>query len=327
MTEFRWLVIGTGRIAGTVMREITKTGRHTVTAVFSRTKSKAQKFADRFGAAVEVDIDSALKRKDVDGVYIATPHSVHYPYLIKCIDAGIPVLCEKAFTVNREQAKAVLDRAEEKGVYVLEGMWTRFNPVVRHICDWVRSGKIGDIKFISANFCLPVKITKPFMSDRVWKPEYAGGALLDLGVYPIAYCHMLLGSPSTLTCKTRLDGGVDYDDNIVLTYENPDATCRLNCSFDGLKTYHSKIVGTKGYIKSNMFYKPTRATLVTDEGRKTVKCKRGYIYEFDAFALDVREGKKQNEFMPHSATLDVMTMLDLCREQNNFKYPETIENL
>ncbi len=327
MTEFRWLVIGTGRIATTVMREITKTGRHSVSAVFSRTKNKAQKFADRFGAEVEINIDSALKRKDIDGVYIATPHSVHYQYLIKCIDAGVPVLCEKAFTVNREQAKAVLDRAEEKDVYVLEGMWTRFNPVIRQICDWVKSGKIGDIKFISANFCLPVKIAKPFMSDRVWKPEYAGGALLDLGVYPIAYAHMLLGNPSFLTCTARLEDGVDYDDSIVLKYENPEATCRLNCSFDGLKTYRSKIVGTKGYIKSNMFYKPTRATLFADGNRETVRCKRGYIYEFDAFASDVREGKKQNEFMPHSATLDVMAMLDLCRAQNHFEYPENIEKI
>lgn len=324
VTPFGWLVVGTGRIANTVMSEITKTGRHRVAAVFSRTLSKAQNFADKFGAEVFQDIDAALDCKAVDGVYIATPHSVHYQYLLKCIEHGVPVLSEKSFTVNAKQTEAVFAAAAEKNVFVAEGMWTRFNPVVKKIIEWVKSGAIGDITEIDANFCLPVSVTKPFMSDRVYTAKYAGGALLDLGVYPVSYCQMLLGEPEKTKCVMRLEDSVDYDCKITLTYKN--AVCNLNCSFDGLKTYHSLIKGTKGEIKSNMFYKPTHAVLYTD-GKKadSARCKRGYIYEFDGVADDIRNGRIESALIPHRDTVAVMKILDECRRQGGLIYPDEIE--
>lgn len=326
MQAFRWLVIGTGRIANTVMKEITKTERHTVTAVYSRTRSRAERFAKRYGAEVFDDVRTALRSGKADCVYIATPHSVHYEYLIACIEEGMPVLCEKSFTVNAEQAEKVLSLAEEKGVYVTEGMWTRFNPVVKRIRSWVESGKIGVVKDVYANFCLPVDVAKPFISTRVYKAKYAGGALLDLGVYPIAYAQMLLGYPNSITCLMRNQNDVDYDDKILLVYDN--AVCHLHSSFDGLKTYGSLIRGSDGYIKSNMFYKPTHARLyVGGKHVESVRCKRGYIYQFDAVAEDVREGKIQNEYMPHSDTLAVMRIMDDCRKQGALVYSDTIEKL
>lgn len=326
MQPFRWLVIGTGRIANTVMREITRTGRHQVTAVYSRTRSRAERFASRYGAEVFDDVRSALRSGKADGVYIATPHSVHYEYLIACIEEGMPVLCEKSFTVNAEQAERVLSLAEEKGVYVTEAMWTRFNPVVKRIRTWVESGKIGAVKDVFANFCLPVDIAKPFISTRVYKAKYAGGALLDLGVYPVAYAQMLLGSPNSSTCLMRLQNGVDYDDKILLVYDN--AIAHLHSSFDGFKTYKSMIRGTNGYIKSNMFYKPTHARLYVDGKHvESVHCKRGYIYQFDAVAEDIGEGKTENDCMPHRDTIAVMKILDDLRKQGSLVYPENIEKL
>lgn len=323
---FGWLVIGTGRIATTVMNEITRTGRHKVVAVFSRTQSKAQAFADKFGAAVCTDLHTALHYKGVRGVYIATPHSVHYKYLLACIEEGVPVLSEKSFTVNCAQAKRVFELAEAKNVYVSEGMWTRYNPVIKQICAWVKEGQIGEIKEIYANFCLPVAITKPFMSDRVYTAKYAGGALLDLGVYPISYCNLLLGSPEKIECDMRVEDGVDYDCKITLRY--PAAVCHLNCSFDGLKTYHSRIIGTKGEIKSNMFYKPTHAALYVN-GKKTAdtRCKRGYIYQFDGAADDIRAGRTCSTLIPPTDTLDVMNTMDVCRQLGGLVYPEEIEKL
>ncbi|MEG2541382.1 MAG: Gfo/Idh/MocA family oxidoreductase, partial [Clostridia bacterium] len=234
MATFGWAIIGTGRIANTVAKEITATGRHKIVAVASRTLAKAEKFATKFNAAVYNNNHDAVLADGVDAVYIATPHSAHYPLILECIKYGKPILCEKSFTVNAKQAKIALQEAEKAGVYLSEAMWTRFNPVVRQVVEWVKNGEIGEIKSIKANFCLPLKLTKNFVSKRVYKAEYAGGALLDLGVYPIAYCHMLLGKPTSIETKTRIFDGVDYDDQITLTYKN--AICKLNCSFDKLMT-------------------------------------------------------------------------------------------
>ncbi|MEG1529010.1 MAG: Gfo/Idh/MocA family oxidoreductase, partial [Clostridia bacterium] len=224
-----------------------------------------------------------------------------------------------------KQAKIALQEAEKAGVYLSEAMWTRFNPVVRQVVEWVKNGEIGEIKSIKANFCLPLKLTKNFVSKRVYKAEYAGGALLDLGVYPIAYCHMLLGKPTSIETKTRIFDGVDYDDQITLTYKN--AICKLNCSFDKLMTYKGEIVGSKGKIVSPMFYKPNSATLINANGRKTVRCKKGYIFEFDGVASDIRLGKTENEFISHQDTIDVMQIMDKVRKLGRVKYPEKIEKV
>lgn len=324
-TAFGWAVVGTGRIANTVMSEIVKSNRHRVVAVYSRTMSKAAAFAKKFDAQAMDSLELALNCKGVEGVYIATPHSVHYQYILRCLEPGVPVLCEKAFTVNAKQAARVVAFAKEKNVYLCEGMWSRFNPVIRQICEWVQNGEIGDIKSISANFSLPLKIAKPFVSDRVYLPQYAGGALLDLGVYPIAYAHMLLGVPDSIECKSRLENGVDFHDEITLRY--PSAICNLHCSFDKLESYTSKIVGTKGTISSPMFYKPNSAVLKNDMGTKHAKCKKGYIYQFDAVAKDIREGKKQSSLMPLEHTVQIMKIMDECRSQNGFAYPSDIERL
>lgn len=322
---FRWAVIGTGRIANTVMKEVTATGRHRVVSVYSRTYEKAEKFAAKFDATVYTSLKDAVCDSSVEGVYIATPHSAHYRQMLECIDLDKPVLCEKAFTVNTEQAEAVYAAAKEKGVFVCEAMWMRFNPVVQQVSEWIKDGEIGDVISLEANFCLPLKAARPFVGERVYTADYAGGALLDLGVYPIAYAHTLLGYPQGIECTMRIEDDVDYDDRIILEY--PRGIAILNSSFDRLLTYKATILGTKGHIISPMFYKPLSATLVTDEKRVTKRHRRGYIYEFDACAEDIRKGLKESPVMTHRHSLDVMQIMDVCRQKNNFNYPNSIEKL
>ena len=130
---------------------------------------------------------------NIDAVYIATPHSAHYAYLIDCINHNIPVLTEKSFTVNAAQAKAVFDLAREKKVFVCEAMWTRFAPFLDEVKKWIDEGRIGKIQSFEGKFCMPLKLIKPFVPERVYLAQYAGGSLLDLGVYPISFTHMILG--------------------------------------------------------------------------------------------------------------------------------------
>jgi predicted dehydrogenase len=323
---FGWCVVGTGRIANVVANEITASGRHKIVAVYSRTREKAEAFAQKFGAKCCGSLSEALQADGVEGVYIATPHSVHYQYILQCAAHKKAALCEKAFTVNALQAREAVRQAEAVKVYLAEGMWTRFNPVVKQIQAWIKDGEIGEILSVEASFSLPLGLAKPFVSNRVYLPEYAGGALLDLGVYPIAYAHMLLGYPDSIKCKAVVKNGVDFDDEIVFEYKNG-AKCTLYCSFDKYRSYKSVIIGTKGKIESPMFYKPNSATLKNGEGRKTARCKRGYIYQFDAVAEDIRANRIQNALITHRDTIEIMSIMDECRAQNNFKYPEAIESL
>lgn len=321
---FNWCIIGTGNIAKTVAKEITKSGRHSIVGVFSRTKSKAEAFALKFGAKSYDSIKQAVIDSNCDAVYIATPHSAHYPIIKECLEYGKPILCEKSFTVNSEQAKEVIRLAHEKNVYLCEAMWSRFNPVIKQIKKWIINGEIGSVTKISASFSLSLKITKAFLSERVYNKMYAGGALLDLGVYPIAYTHNILGNPLDIQCRMEIADGIDIDDKIKLIYK--DALANLSCSLKKFASFKAVIEGTEGIIISPMFYRPKKAKLKS-KNRETVifKSKAGYIHQFDGVAEDIKANKLENDFICHKDTYEIMKIMDKCRELNNFAYPQEIE--
>lgn len=324
--SFNWAIIGTGRIAKEIAREITKTNRHKIVAVFSRTQSKAKKFAEQFNATCCSSLVEAVLDKNVDAVYIATPHSSHYQIMKEIIPLKKPILCEKAFCVNLQQAEEVFRLAKEHNVYVIEGMWSYFNPTIRKIKEWIDAGLIGDITTLNASFCLPLTLSKPFVSDRVYKKEYAGGALLDLGIYPIAYSKLFLGYPDKIECSSFIYDDVDYDDKITLHYKN--ATAYLSCSFNKLMSYKGIICGTKGKIVSPMFYRPKSAKLYID-GKLVEKfySASGYIHQFDGVAKEIREKNSCSNIVTPKDSLDFMKIMDICRAQNNFSYPDDIESL
>lgn len=321
---FRWGVIGTGNIAKTVCNQIEKSGRHKVVAAYSRTLARAEKFAKKYGAKCYDDKEKFYSDKDIDAVYIATPHSAHYPYIIECIEHKIPVLVEKSFTVNSEQAKAVFDLAKEKGVFVCEAMWTRFAPLLMKVKEWIAKGEIGEVKSFCGNFCMPLALIKPFVPERVYLAEYAGGAMLDLGVYPISFTEMLLGVPDRIECRQKIVDGIDTEDDINLFYG--DNVSRLYSSLTGLKSFTGIIYGTKGKIEIPNFTRPRKAIMYIDGKRKkTAKDKTGYVYEFDRCAEDIKNGLIESSVMPSKNTLNVMAIMDECRRQNGLIYPDNIE--
>lgn len=323
---FGWCVIGAGVIAAKVAKEIVASGRHNIVSVYSRTKEKAKKFATEYGAVCFDTLEKAVMQKGVDGVYIATPHSAHYGQMLECLKLGKPVLCEKTFTVNAAQAEQVFKLAKEKNVYCAEAMWMRFNPVIRQVAEWVKNGEIGEIEKVKASFCFPLRLTKGVVSERVYKKEYAGGALLDLGVYPIALANMLLGEPNSVHCKIKMKNEVDFEDEIVLHYDN--SVCELMCSFERTRFLKGLIEGTKGKITLYpMFYRPRNAKLKNDEGTKRVNFETGYIYQFDTVAKEINDKKVQSDIVNQNDTLSVMKILDLCRKQNGYEYPDDIEKV
>lgn len=315
-------------MAKVACKAMEKSGRHEVASVYSRTFAHAKKLADRYGAVCHKTLEEALADKNADGVYIATPHSAHYTAVVVCIEAGKPVLVEKAFTVNAAQAERIFGLAKRKKVLVCEAMWTRFQPVVLEVAEAAERGEIGKITRFCGGFSTPATWARPFLSDRLFKPEYAGGALLDVGVYPISFSHILLGVPDKTECEAEIADGIDYEDRITLTYASG-AVCELNCTLKGLKSFKGVLEGDGGRIVIPNYTRPKKATVYGADGKKkrTIRGGRGYVYEFDAFADCVRRGEETCRFMTPSDTVEVMKIMDDCRKLSGLIYPENCEKV
>lgn len=321
---FNWAFIGCGNIATKVAQEITRSGRHRIVSVYSRSRERAEDFARRFNSRCYDELESAIQNKDVDGVYIATPHSAHYSNMLKAAACKKPLLCEKSFTVNYAQARHIIKLYEQNNIYLAEAMWTRFNPVVRQVTEWVRSGQLGRILSMKASFCTPMSWVKNSIPNRVFTPQTAGGTLLDLGVYPISYAQMLFGKASNIRCKMVLRGGIDRCEKIEL--QMGDVTCKLSSSMDSFRSFTAVIKGEKGVIKVPMFYRPTHAIMKLKDGRlDRVESQAGYIHQFESVAQEILSGALQSPFIPHNDTLEVMRIMDESRSQGGLKYSEKID--
>ena len=316
MTEFRWAYIGSGGIAKSTAMNIKK-GNHKIVSVYSRTFSKAKDFAEKYGATAFEDFESAVNRSDVDAVYIATPHTSHVEYTVKAMKMGKPVLCEKPVGVSVKDVDILLNTAKETDTYFCEAMWTWFSPVALKVKEWVQSGEIGEIKDVVINYAFPgIMMSK---DSRVLMPETAGGALLDIGIYPITYCYNLFGVPKGIKCDGEIKDGIDIAETVVLDYGK--FKCTLNMSLCKLKE-NCKIIGAKGSINLPVFFHmASKAILKNGIHRKVFRGKTDYLTEFNCVAEEIRQGKKESSYIPFEATRECMEIMDECRRQMNLVYP------
>ncbi len=316
MSEFRWAYIGSGGIAKSTAMNIYK-GNHKIVSVYSRTFSKAKDFAEKHSAEAFEDFESAVNRDDVDGVYIATPHTSHVDYAVKAMKMGKPVLCEKPVGVSVKDVDILINTAKETNSYFCEAMWTWFSPVALKVKEWVQSGEIGDVKDVVINYAFPgIMMSK---ESRVLMPETAGGALLDIGIYPITYCYNLFGVPKGIKCDGEIKDGIDVAETVILDYGS--FKCTLNMSLCKLKE-NCKITGTKGSINLPVFFHmASKAILKKGICRKVFRGKTDYLTEFNCVAEEIRQGKKESAYIPFEATRECMKIMDECRKQMNLVYP------
>ncbi|MBR2953277.1 MAG: Gfo/Idh/MocA family oxidoreductase [Clostridia bacterium] len=316
MTEFRWAYIGSGGIAKSTAMNIKK-GNHKIVSVYSRTFSKAKDFAEKYGATAFENFESAVNRSDVDAVYIATPHTSHVEYAVKAMKMGKPVLCEKPVGVSVKDVDILLNTAKETDTYFCEAMWTWFSPVALKVKEWVQSGEIGEVKEVVINYAFPgIMMSK---DSRVLMPETAGGALLDIGIYPITYCYNLFGVPKGIKCDGEIKDGIDIAETVVLDYGK--FKCTLNMSLCKLKE-NCKIIGAKGSINLPIFFHmASKAILKNGINRKVFRGKTDYLTEFNCVAEEIRQGKKESSYIPFEATRECMEIMDECRRQMNLVYP------
>lgn len=323
MSTFRWGIIGTGGIAQTFAEDLKRLDGHVVAAVGSRTLTSAQNFAKQFSDAVAYGSYEELVAADVDAVYIATPHPMHYENTLLAMRAGKPVLCEKAFTVNAKEARALVAFAQEQNIPLMEAMWSRFLPHMQLVKEIVSSGVLGEITNIVADHGQFIPYER---AARLWEPELGGGALLDLGIYPLTLAHLILGSPISIHAEATLtEKKVDLNTSMMLRYASG-AHALLSCTMASRGSVSAMIVGDRARIEiDGSFYAPTSFRVITRDGEVTEYPNKyeghGLREEAAEFARVVRSGEIESPLMPHSTSIELMEMMDSIRAQIGVKYP------
>lgn len=320
----RWGILATGKIAAAFAEDLRRLPDAELTAVGSRSVEAATAFAARFdiprayGSWAELTDDP-----DVDVVYVATPHAAHHAAARACLSAGKAVLCEKAFTLNTAQADDLVQLASKRGLFLMEAMWMRCNPAIRRLVELVADGAIGDLRVVHADLGL----AGPFASNhRLRVPELGGGALLDLGVYPVTLAHLLLGAPATICAWTRRSlEGVDDNTGILLGYDSG-ALAALSCSLVADTPRSAAVSGTGGRIEVPREFHRADTLLLTRGGGTTETITvpyegRGYVHEAAEVMRCLRAGLTESPLVPLTDTLAVMRTLDAVRQQIGVSYP------
>ena len=325
MNKIKWGIIGTGKIAHTFAEALRGTEDVQLCAVASRTLEKAQKFADEFGFEKAYGSYSELAEDgDIDVVYIATPMASHYSDAMLCIRNGRNVLCEKSLALNTAQTEEILAFAKEKDVFFMEAMWMKCRPVFLKVLEWIRAGKIGEPKFIKADFSNYIPYDK---NDRLFRPDCGGGALLDLGVYPLTFADAIFGTPDEIISNAQLSGGVDVNNSIILRY-NDGRFVSADNGFQLQLSNNALVSGTDGFITmGNWFHCTSEATLFNSEAETVEKfiCEpeiNGYEYEIREVHDCLRKGLKESPLVPHDDTVRVMKLMDECRRQWGMTFPQ-----
>lgn len=256
-------------------------------------------------------------------VYVATPHSAHYAATKLLLQAGKAVLCEKPLTLDLAQADELVGIARAHGAFLMDAMWMLVNLTIQRSRALVRSGAIGDITHVTADF----GVAGPFpVGYRIRAPELGGGALLDLGVYPVALAHHFLGRPDQVTAWARLlPEGTDENTAVILGY-NSGAVATLQAGMTGDTAQRAVITGTTGRIEiDRYFWRPEGCTVVSSEGeveRIDLPLRgHGMVYEAEQVMRCLRAGRTESPLIPHETTLAVMATLDAARSQIGVRYP------
>jgi predicted dehydrogenase len=321
MSNFSWGILGPGGIARAFAKDLTLLEGHTVGAVGSRSLSNAQSFADDFGGTAYGSYEELINDSTIDAIYVATPHPAHHDNVISALDAGKAVLCEKPFAVNAKQA--MVDAASRNKVALMEAMWARFLPHYAQVREIIASDVLGPIFSIHADHGQRLADQN---IPRLIEPQLAGGALLDLGIYPISFAHMILGNPVAINSSAVMtDKGVDAQSSMIFTYENG-AQAVLTTTMIEQTPCRAVVAGLNGWLEiDRTFYNPASMRVVLNDGSVTeypnTYSGHGLREQAESFKQLVQSGKLQSDILSWKDTVDIMKSMDTVREQIGLKYP------
>ena len=316
----RWGIAATGRMAAAFTSDLALLPDAEVAFIGSRSPESAAEFAGRFGAGASgtyADLVEAGRAGDVDVVYVATPHPQHHALALAAIEAGTPLLVEKAFTATLAGAEEVLAAARAAEVFCMEAMWTRFQPAVAHVRELVAAGEIGDVVLVQADFGAH-RAFDP--ASRLFDLTLGGGSVLDLGVYPISLAQHFLGRPARVTATgTLYPNGAEASAAIHLAWADGRAAA-LTCSLASSTPGRAVIVGTEGSIELEPpFHHPERVVVRRNgeepEAIERPATGRGYVHQAAEVQRCLAEGLTESPVMPLADTLDVQWVLEECLDQ------------
>jgi predicted dehydrogenase len=336
-TLIRWGILGTGQIAKAFAEGLRDVPDAVLAAVASRQDETAQKFVREFAAGAALPADSirhygsyeALAGDTtIDAVYIATPNNLHADNALMCLHAGKAVLCEKPFTINRRQAREVVDVARSKKLFLMEAMWTRFLPAVREAKRLIDQGEIGQPRQIQADFGFRAEFDA---QNRLFNRQLGGGGLLDIGIYPLSIAAYLLGPVDQAQAQAVLcETGVDTQTAFILRHRNGALSSCL-CSINAATPMRLVVSGSKGQIELHTPFFMSQALTITnaDGVARTVELPflgNGYTHEAIEVSRCLRGNASESPLMTLDESLDLMGLLDRMREQCGVKYPYDDEN-
>ncbi|MAS35775.1 MAG: dehydrogenase [Anaerolineaceae bacterium] len=322
--KIKWGILSTGNIAKQFARGLAVLPDAELVAVGSRSQESADAFGDMFNVKRRyASYEALVADEDVDAIYIGTPHSYHKENTLMCLAAGKAVLCEKPFAINAQQASEMINFAREKKVFLMEAMWTRFVPIFVHLRELLAQQVIGDIRMIQVDFGFRTKFNP---EGRLFKPELGGGALLDVGIYPVSLASMIYGAPDRIVSMAHLgETGIDENSAMIFGYDGG-ALAVLSTAIRTNTPHLAIINGTDGRITiHSRWWVPTRMT-VEIFGKETTEIElpmtgNGYNYEAAEVARCLREGLLESDVIPLDETLSIMQTLDEIRSQWHLKYP------
>ena len=323
--KIRWGIMGAGKIARKFASDVKLVPDAELVAIGSESAERAGQFASELGIGRHYgSYASMLADSDLDIIYIATRNQAHAGCALLCLDAGKPVLCEKPFAINRSQAEKVIQRARAQKLFLMESMWTRFFPLIRRIREMIAQGDIGEVKLIQGDFGFKSEFDA---SSRLYQKSMGGGALLDVGVYPISLATMLLGSPQKIaSVATLATTGVDSQISLLFSYPTG-CLANLSASLDVDSPKEIKISGTRGSIHIHVpFWKPHTITIQKPgQAPETVQSPYagfGYHYEIAEINRLLKNKRLESPEMTLDDTLQIMGILDVIRSQCGIVYPE-----
>lgn len=324
MTGLRWGILATGGIAGAFASDLRTAGLDLV-AVGSRSQESADAFAQRFDIArAHASYEELVADPDVDIIYVSTPHPMHHANARLALEAGKHVLVEKAFTVDRAQAEDLQRLAAERGLLAMEAMWTRYLPHMVRIREILDAGTLGEIRVVTADHTQKISDDP---AHRLNALELGGGALLDLGIYPISFVWDVLGAPETIQAAARLiETGADAEVATIMTH-NGGAVSTTVSSSRAAGPNAASIVGTEARIDiDRVWYTPTTFRVVQPDGTVVEEYVsdvdgRGMQYQAQAAERLVRDGILEGDILPIAESVAIMGTLDEIRAQIGVRYP------
>ena len=315
---FGWAFVGAGGIARSVEKRIFPSGRHKLVSVYNRTLSRAVELAEKYGATAYESLEEAVTADGVDGVYVNVTNNVHFEYAVKALECGKPVLLEKPMVTRAEQLERLMEVAKERDVYLAEAMWTWYSDQAIGVRELVSGGELGKVRHAEISLCLPIAFSK---KNRLLRPELAGGALLDLGIYPVTYAYRLFGYPKAVRSAAKFKYGVDTSDDIKFVYEDFEVDIKTSIRSLRGKGESMKIVCERGTVRSGYYHSGASFKVRGEKNMRFPADQNAMLTQFDRVAAELGEGLKESRYVPLACSLDTARILDAIRRDIGLEFP------